>query len=502
MNLLYETCAVCDRRFNKIADKNYFELYRDAKIALKHGCRMSSGFVCRKCAQKAATVKCSIFGEVERNFVTTHSDGRDSFAKRRLDQERFFLQNVRNRLVDVGSPAIISEDATFVCDNCIRNALDKAREAAIARVGVSKTTSQSLWFKFGTVQDENCCCRCGQEVQENFASLFKAYADFFMAPFGNMSLDEQSEVWEAARGYLSDPHDVALEDRFREVLCRVVFTGQVDETFFREPESVRLERLRKSYMPFSPFVRARFLCKSCCAYLMSDKARTDLDKERGKEWIGCFETDTPPGCSKRVVFDRISFEADRSDAESQFIKKARHLGANAVVDLKRKATEDLITYVWSGVPVVLVKDNPFAQVVRRIIIDGSNIVFADQSKQIAGLKTCLNAIAASKISSFVFLDANILHKLEESKNGVAQVEMLKDLIAKSNGTIAIVPAGARADDFILKKADTENCHILSNDRYLPYVERYPWIEQGRVHRFAFVDGRLMIPDLDIDVENN
>lgn len=141
------------------------------------------------------------------------------------------------------------------------------------------------------------------------------------------------------------------------------------------------------------------------------------------------------------------------------------------------------------------------QKVGRIIIDGSNVVFADNSNLVVGLKTCLIALGAHKTSYFVFFDANIFHKLAESENGVVQVAMLKELIDKSNGAITLVPAGARADDFILKKADTEDCHVLSNDRYKPYVERYPWIEQGRVHRFSFVDGRLMIPDLDVDVLN-
>ena len=137
--------------------------------------------------------------------------------------------------------------------------------------------------------------------------------------------------------------------------------------------------------------------------------------------------------------------------------------------------------------------------VGRVIVDGSNVIFADGSKLVAGLKTCVDAITSKGSGCFVFLDANIFHKLEKMESGAAQVMMLKGMIAEANGTIALVPAGARADDFILKKADTEGCHVLSNDRYQPYLERYPWIDQGRVHRFSFVEGRLMIPDLDIDV---
>ena len=137
--------------------------------------------------------------------------------------------------------------------------------------------------------------------------------------------------------------------------------------------------------------------------------------------------------------------------------------------------------------------------VGRVIVDGSNVIFADGSKLVAGLKTSVDAITSKGSGCFVFLDANIFHKLEEMENGAAQVMMLKGMIAEANGTIALVPAGARADDFILKKADTEGCHVLSNDRYQPYLERYPWIDQGRVHRFSFVEGRLMIPDLDVDV---
>lgn len=137
--------------------------------------------------------------------------------------------------------------------------------------------------------------------------------------------------------------------------------------------------------------------------------------------------------------------------------------------------------------------------VGRVIVDGSNVIFADSSKLVVGLKTCVDAITSKGSGCFVFLDANIFHKLDETGNGATHVTMLKEMIDKANGTIALVPAGARADDFILKKADTEGCHVLSNDRYQPYLERYPWIDQGRVHRFSFVEGRLMIPDLDVDV---
>jgi len=83
---------------------------------------------------------------------------------------------------------------------------------------------------------------------------------------------------------------------------------------------------------------------------------------------------------------------------------------------------------------------------------------------------------------------------------VAGKTLLEKLLSKSSDTIKMVPAGSVADEFILLCANRDGSHVLSNDRYEPYVERYPWLKDKRTHKFMFMDGHLMIPDFGIDVE--
>ena len=98
----------------------------------------------------------------------------------------------------------------------------------------------------------------------------------------------------------------------------------------------------------------------------------------------------------------------------------------------------------------------------------------------------------------VLLDANILHVLRENGD-VEGACRLEDLLTHRPDCAKIVPAGARADDFILIRANDDGSHIVSNDRFNQYVERYPWLKEQRLHKFMFMDGRLMIPDLGVDI---
>jgi hypothetical protein len=70
-----------------------------------------------------------------------------------------------------------------------------------------------------------------------------------------------------------------------------------------------------------------------------------------------------------------------------------------------------------------------------------------------------------------------------------------------------VPAGIRADDFILQMAEKSNCDVISNDMFRDYEMRYPWVRaDGRVKKGAVIpqhsNGKkiqdiLSIPNLEI-----
>lgn len=41
-----------------------------------------------------------------------------------------------------------------------------------------------------------------------------------------------------------------------------------------------------------------------------------------------------------------------------------------------------------------------------------------------------------------------------------------------------VPGKTQADDFILQRAHLHGSHIITNDQYRQYVDRYPWLTGG------------------------
>ncbi|MGN0855696.1 MAG: hypothetical protein ACI4R9_09295 [Kiritimatiellia bacterium] len=506
---LFKQCIVCDRKFIGMINKNHYDLYHDALLALKKGTPFARGFVCEDCAHAAATVKCSVCGKNKDDIFYHVSRGDVSGGLSQYLRE--YHLRAQKLLNDIGSSFRISAKSVFVCDDCLIQAFNQARSTAIEKVGQPDDTKQTLWLNYGLVTDSKCCCRCGNEIRENYAKLFHAFVDFFFVPIHENDRSGYS-VWEGAHGYLCDPNGEGRKEFFRKQLEECYFYDNCSSLGVRREHEHWYTQFRKVVQPF---LKEKVLCRNCCAYLMSDKFRQDYFRRSERKWLGfgCQKDDSMLGFSKQIIFDKVALEQmSGADALRILKSEAWEMGANGIVNLTRTnngyevrlepdwyLTSKL--YDWSGVPVFWRKEGSIGKIYGKVIVDGSNIVFADKSKLTTGLSTCLKGLKLRKLKSFVFLDANIYHKLEELENGSKYVKELKGLIENAKGSIAIVPAGTRADDFILKKADTDGCHVLSNDRYKPYTERYPWIKQDRVHRFSFVDGRLMIPDFDIDIEN-
>lgn len=502
---IMESCVICKRKFNGVTNRSHYDLYHDALIALKKGKPLSKGFVCKKCAHAAATVKCSVCGKNTLEFNWTNLVHPDTFWSEGLLWEREYLSRAQQQLTDIGSSFLIGKDSVFVCDDCLIEAFNRARTNAIKKVGRPKSTNQTLWLNYGLVTDSKCCCRCGQDVHENFAKVFRAYVDFFFLPIRKMEVfSTGAQVWDAAKAYLGGPGD--NETRFR----RELEEGYYLDNLVANQREEREHWYGQFRRIVAPFLKEKVLCRDCCAYLMSDAFRQNYFHMPKPKWIGWTKEDSVPGFSRQITFEKVMIEKKSEDEVARFLRhEAWAMGANGIVELQQTNEREYVAdsnrqikvYDWSAVPVFLKREVAIDKIFGKVIVDGSNVVFAESGNLITGLATCLNALKLRKLKSFVFLDANVYHKLEDLENGSKHVKALKRLVESSKGGIVLVPAGARADDFILKKADTDGCHVLSNDRYKPYVERYPWVEQNRVHRFSFVDGRLMIPDFDIDVEN-
>ena len=134
-----------------------------------------------------------------------------------------------------------------------------------------------------------------------------------------------------------------------------------------------------------------------------------------------------------------------------------------------------------------------------ILIDGSNVVRQDAHYGWQILKTLLDWLRTNRIKWFLYFDANILYVKDIDDAGK---EFIKSQIADHSHTL-LCPGGVQADVYILAHADAYGNHIISNDRYRQYVERFPWIaekqESGKhiVHEFAVEIDKLCVPDLGI-----
>ncbi len=63
------------------------------------------------------------------------------------------------------------------------------------------------------------------------------------------------------------------------------------------------------------------------------------------------------------------------------------------------------------------------------------------------------------------------------------------------------PAGTDADYFVLETADQNGAYGVSNDQYLPYQDRFPWIKQRRIP-VMIVNGMVELyePKLEKDLD--
>jgi hypothetical protein len=112
---------------------------------------------------------------------------------------------------------------------------------------------------------------------------------------------------------------------------------------------------------------------------------------------------------------------------------------------------------------------------RKIVVDGSNVAFEEFSK--GGTPKVSNLVAVRKhleergFHPMIIVDASLKHKVDDP-------DQLDALIL--NERIHQVPAGTDADYWVLETAQRIDGLVVSNDRFQPYQDSYPWIEERRI----------------------
>ena len=151
--------------------------------------------------------------------------------------------------------------------------------------------------------------------------------------------------------------------------------------------------------------------------------------------------------------------------------------------------------------------NPLHVSNKLVVLDGSNLIYWTKDFHIDTsplAKLCAH-LREAQTDFLVYFDANIKYLLAEQAKGnlnpkdksTRDLQRIFGLFAEE---IEVVPAGSRADDFILQRAAISKGIVISNDRYMDYADVHPWIGSNtRLHRGHVSKGHLYIPTLKLKV---
>jgi hypothetical protein len=139
--------------------------------------------------------------------------------------------------------------------------------------------------------------------------------------------------------------------------------------------------------------------------------------------------------------------------------------------------------------------------VTHLVLDGLNIChWASQGEPDLRILLALALeLTHRKLPFLTFFDANTPHVLGDGGSG----SVYRKLIGDRSGIFVEVPGRMRADEFILQHANDDNDHVISNDQYRDFADRYPWVAAGdRLIKGVVAGDRILIPRLGLNIRIN
>lgn len=129
---------------------------------------------------------------------------------------------------------------------------------------------------------------------------------------------------------------------------------------------------------------------------------------------------------------------------------------------------------------------PKERTVRKVvIIDGSNVAYylsTDGQPRLENIVTASRSLVSVGFVPIVVVSAALIHQIDEE-------ETLTDMISKKQ--VIQAPKGTDDDLLIIKTAEKEAADIVSNDRFLDWVDRFPWLP-SRLRRYRMSPSGLIL----------
>ena len=122
---------------------------------------------------------------------------------------------------------------------------------------------------------------------------------------------------------------------------------------------------------------------------------------------------------------------------------------------------------------------------RNVIVDGANVAFyltPNGVPRVANLQRALHSLANAGLRPIIVISSALKYKVDNEHK-------LRDMI--EDGTVIEAPRGIDDDLKIIQLADKQNADIVSNDRFLNWIDRYPWIS-SRLRKYRITPSGLIL----------
>jgi hypothetical protein len=129
------------------------------------------------------------------------------------------------------------------------------------------------------------------------------------------------------------------------------------------------------------------------------------------------------------------------------------------------------------------------------VVDGANIAYIEKSEKgepkVSNLVAVRNTLEQQGFTPIIIVDASLIYKVDDRK----QLDALID-----KGQIRQAPAETDADYFVLEVAGESDGYVISNDRFEPYRDQFPWIDRRRIP-LMIINGEVELYQPDLNDSN-
>ncbi|MEM2142543.1 MAG: hypothetical protein QXS20_08040 [Candidatus Thorarchaeota archaeon] len=122
---------------------------------------------------------------------------------------------------------------------------------------------------------------------------------------------------------------------------------------------------------------------------------------------------------------------------------------------------------------------------RTIIIDGNNVAHCltqDGIPRLSNISMAREGLMLAGFTPIVVISAALVHRIDHAEALMKMVD---------SGEIICVRRGLDDDLEIIRLAERLNGLVLSNDRFLTYLEEYPWLKK-RLIRYRMTPTGILI----------